>query len=204
MDSVEYCDVALYLLSIGNEGSIMNATVIKPLRLESLEDGVPVIPQQAAGFYKQNCMVCLDNQKHKSGVRLKVKHYDDSDVMFQVLWDDKVTDELRRAYADLVKATENAACTIALLIVREITDFTAIEQACRGTTIDYYLAYKDEIDDLIFNRAARLEASGILQKDESNTIDGRIKEKQKRLKPGLPTFIIVVEFSCPMSKVVKV
>jgi hypothetical protein len=177
---------------------------VRPLHLESLEDGIPVIPKQAAGFYKQNCMVCLDNQKHKSGVRLKVKHYDDSDVVFQVLWDNEVTDELRRSYADLVKATENAACAIALLIVREITDFTAIEQASRGTTIDYYLSYKEEIDDLIFNHAARLEATGILQEDESNTIDSRIKDKQRRLKPGLPTFIIVVEFSYPMSKVAKV
>jgi len=182
----------------------MNATIGKPLYLESLEDGIPVIPKQAAGFYKQNCMVCLDNQKHKSGVGLKVKHHDDSDAAFQVLWDDEVTDELRRAYADLVKATENAACAIALLIVREITDFTAIEQASRGTTIDYYLGYKEEIDDLIFNRAARLEVSGILQEDESNTVDTRIKDKQRRLKPGLPTFIIVVEFSYPMSKVAKV
>jgi len=182
----------------------MNDSVIRPLHLESLEDGIPVIPKQAAGFYKQNCMICLDNQRHKSGVRLKVKHYDDSDVVFQVLWDDEVTDELRRAYADLVRATENAACAIALLLVREITDFTAIEQASRGTTIDYYLSYREETDELIFNHAARLEVSGILQEDGSNTIDGRIKGKQRRLKPGLPTFIIVVEFSYPMSKVAKV
>lgn len=182
----------------------MNATIAKPLHLESLEDGIPVIPKQAAGFYKQNCIVCLDNQKHKNGVRLKVKHYDDSDVVFQVLWSDVVTDELRRAYADLVKATENAACAIALLIVREITNFTAIEQASRGTTIDYYLGYKEEINDLIFNNAARLEVSGILQEDESNTVDSRIRDKQRRLKPGISTFIIVVEFGYPTSKVAKV
>jgi len=181
----------------------MNATIGKPLHLESLEDGIPVIPKQAAGFYKQSCMVCLDNQQHKSGVRLKVKHHDNSDAAFQVLWDDEVTDELRRAYADLVKATENAACGMALLIVREITDFTAIEQASRGTTIDYYLGYKKEIDDLIFNHAARLEVTGILQENESNTVDSRVKDKQRRLKPGLPTLIIVVEFSYPMSRVAK-
>jgi hypothetical protein len=60
------------------------------------------------------------------------------------------------------------------------------------------------MDDLIFNYAARLEASGILREDESNTIDGRLNEKLKRLKPGLLTFIIIVEFSYPKSKVVKV
>jgi hypothetical protein len=182
----------------------MNDTLVKPLYLKSLGGGIPVIPKEAAGFYEQNCIVCLDNQGHKSGVRLDVQHYDDSNVAFQVFWDNEVTDELRRAYADLVKATENAACAIALLIVHEITDFIAIEQASRGTTIDYYLSHKDKMDDLIFNYAARLEASGILREDESNTIDGRLNEKLKRLKPGLLTFIIIVEFSYPKSKVVKV
>jgi hypothetical protein len=171
--------------------------------LESLERGIPVIPKQAAAFYKQNCMVCLDNQNHKSGVRLKVKYYDDSDVVFQVFWDGPMTNQLRQAYADLVRATENAACAMALLLVREITDFTAIQQAVRGTTIDYYLGYKEEIDDLIFNRVARLEVSGILREDDSNTIDNRIKAKLGRLKSGLPAFIFVVEFSCPMCKVAK-
>jgi len=181
----------------------MNDTLVKPLHLKSLGGGIPVIPKEAAGFYEQNCIVCFDNQGHKSGVRLKVKHFDDSDAVFQVLWDSEVTDDLRRAYADLVRATDNAACAIALLIVPEITDFTAVEQACRGTTIDYYLCHKDEINDLIFNHSARLEVSGILHENKSNTVDGRINEKVKRLKQGLLTFIVVVEFGYPRSKVVK-
>lgn len=172
------------------------------LRLESLDQGIPVIPRQAAGFYKLACMVCLDNQRHDSGVWLKVEHYDDSEVFLEVLWDDEVTDDVRRAYADLVKATESAACAMALLIVREITGFTAIEQASRGTTIDYYLGDRRGTDDLVFNTVARLEVTGILHANESNTVDGRISEKRRRLKPGLRTLITVVEFSHPMSKLV--
>jgi hypothetical protein len=147
-------------------------------------------------------MVCFDNQKHKSGVKLRVQCHNGLGVLFRVFWDGSITDELRRAYADLVSATENAACAMALLIVRETTDFTAVEQACRGTTIDYYLSHKDRTDELIFNYTARLEASGILCEDEPNTVDKRIREKLKRLKPGLPALIVVVEFSSPMSKVV--
>jgi hypothetical protein len=181
----------------------MNDTIVRPLYLKSLQNGIPVIPVEAAGFYQQSCMVCFDNQNHKSGVKLKVQHHDDSTVVFQVFWDGEVTEELRRAYADLVRTTENGACAIALLIVREITKFTAIEQAVRGTTIDYYLSYKEGQDNLLFNYAARLEATGILREDGTNTIDNRLKEKLNRLKPGLPTLIIVVEFSYPKSKVIK-
>ena len=180
----------------------MSTAAVKPLHLKSLHNGIPVIPKEAVGFYEQNCMVCFDNQKHSSGVQLNVQHYDDSFASFQVFWDGKVTEELRRAYADLVKTTEYAACAIALLLVRELTDFTAIEQATRGTTIDYYLANR-KMDDLIFNYAARLEATGILREDESNTVENRLEEKSKRLKPGLPTYIIVVEFSRPKSRVKK-
>jgi hypothetical protein len=180
----------------------MNKALVKSLNLRSLGDGIPVIPIEAIGFYQQNCMICFDSQQHRSGVTLTVHHKASSDTFFQVLWDGDVTDDLRRAYRDLVKATEIAACAIALLIIRENTDFSAFEQAARGTTIDYYLCYKKS-DELIFNYAARLEVSGILKEDASNTVGNRLKEKLKRLKPGLPCFIIVVEFSAPKSLVVE-
>lgn len=184
-------------------GLSMSAGSRKQLHLESLATGIPVIPEEAVGFYKHNCMVCLDSQNHHSGVKLKVFH-SDSYREFGICWNGEVTDELRRAYADLVRATDNAACAIALLIIREITEMTAVEQAIRGTTIDYYLSHKMQEDELIFNYAARLEVSGILRENESNTVNGRVKEKINRLKPGLCTYVIVVEFSNPMSKVVKV
>ena len=181
----------------------MSDGVVKDLYLESLASEIPAVPEEAVGFYKQNCMVCLGNQNHQSGVELKVLHSDSHDI-FAICWEGDVTDELRRAYADLVRATDNAACAIALLIIREITDMTAIEQAIRGTTVDYYLSHRQQSDELIFNRAARLEVSGILHENESNTINARISERKNRLKPGLPTYIIVVEFSNPISKVVEV
>ncbi|MDM8519458.1 hypothetical protein QUF64_05370 [Anaerolineales bacterium HSG6] len=174
------------------------------LNLESLENGIPVIPTGAAQFYKQNCMVCLYQHGHKSGVNLTVE-YQDTELVFTVSWLDEVDETLLRAYADLIRATDHAACGLALLLIRELTDYTAIEQACIGTTIDYYLVPKKTDGDLIFNDTARLEVSGILQENRANTVQARINQKQKRLKPslGLPTFIVVIEFSKPWSKVVK-
>ncbi len=184
--------------------------IAKTLTLESLANGIPVMPKEAVGFYKQNCLVCFHTQGHQSGVNLTV-HYGSSlneaeitPHSFAICWSGEVTSELLKAYRDLVRATDNAACAIALLLVRELTEFTAIEQACIGTTIDYYLVSKQHHDDLIFNQAARLEVSGILRENESNTVEARLKRKLNRLKlaRNLPTFIVVVEFSQPWAKMV--
>ncbi len=114
---------------------------------------------------------------------------------------------MRLSHADLQEAVEFAACAITFLVVPELTELTTLRQAVKGTTVDYYLVRKDEDDLLIFNDAARLEISGILTENESNSVESRIRDKLKRLKPDpsgvLPTFISIVEFSQPWSKVVE-
>ena len=72
--------------------------------------------------------------------------------------------------------------------------------------IDYYLVKQNQGDDLIFNHAARLEVSGILTENEDNTVENRIRQKIRRLKPenDLPCLIVVVEFGRPWSKMVEV
>lgn len=161
------------------------------------------IPKEAVGFYKQNCMVCLNSQGHQSGVNLPI-YYGNRNEIFEILWEDEVTEELIRAYGDLRRATDNAACALALQFINKITEYTVFEQSSIGTSIDYYLTRQKE-DTLIFNRAARLEVSGILKENEGNTVEGRISSKIKRLKDddNLPTFIIIVEFSNPWSKMVQ-
>lgn len=178
---------------------------IRKVTLESLSDRIPVIPGEAVGFYKQNCMVCFHLQSHKSGVILQAI-YKGKATLFEVEWTGDVTDQILGAYRELTRATDFAACALALILVRELTEFTAIEQSCLGTTIDYHLALQREENDLIFNRCARLEVSGILSENEGNTVDDRIRQKAKRLKPegNLPDLIAVVEFSKPWSKMVEV
>lgn len=184
----------------------MNNVTTKTLVIESLGPDVSVVPAEAVGFYKHNCMICFDKHGYQSGVGLKV-HHDNQNDTFRIYWEGTVTEELRRAYRDQNKATDFAACTIALLLVHCLTRFTAIEQSNVGTTIDYYLAPKVQDDTLIFNHTARLEVSGILEETKDNTVDGRIQDKIRRLKPdpmgNLPTFIIVVEFSQPWAKMVQ-
>lgn len=182
----------------------MNSGVIHKFSLESLADGIPAITHQALGFYKENCMVCFHRNGHRSGVGLRVR-YEDCNRLYEVCWSGDVTEQLLRNYSRVPRVTEDAACAIALLLVRELTEFTGVEMSSLGTTIDYYLAPQNQDKDLIFNRAARLEATGILEENEQNTVESRIKKKLRRLKPerDLPTFIVVVEFSKPWSKMVE-
>lgn len=184
----------------------MTADRVQSLTLESLGDRVPVITEEAVGFYKDNCMVCFENQGHTSGVRLEAR-WGDSCRVFEFHWSGQMTERLSRYYGALRRATENAACAIALLLVAELTRFTAVEQSSIGTTIDYYLACQDDLggEDLIFNHTARLEVSGILKESAANTVDHRIREKLRRLNPegDLPTLIAVVEFSRPWSRMVE-
>lgn len=172
--------------------------------LESLSETIPVIPSEAVGFYKQNCMVCFHLQSHRSGVILQVL-YDEKTTLFEIEWTGEVTEQLLGAYRETTRATDFGATALALIFVRELTDFTAIEQSCIGTTIDYYLVRKQQYSDLIFNHCARLEVSGILAENDRNTVDDRIRQKIRRLKPegDLPDFIAVVEFSKPWSKMVE-
>jgi len=180
---------------------------IKQLILDSLGNGIPAIDQELAGMMKKSAMVCLTHHQHKSGVRLSVES--EQIETCALYWTGEVTLEMLRQYAgttsDLkiyeptTRTTDDAACAIALLFIREKTTYTAFTKAAIGTTIDYYLASQESDSDLIFNKSeARLEVSGILKETPTNTSRIRLKQKQDRLlNEGIPTFIIIVEFSQP-------
>lgn len=181
----------------------MNTQKALVLNIDSLYKDIPVISKAASGFYKENCMVSFHLAGHSSGVRLAVV-YQETNHTFEVEWEGNITEQLINNYNDLEKVTEFAACTVALLLIRDITEYTTIRQSAKGTGIDYFLGTKNQSGDLIFNDTARLEVSGILKENEGNTVDQRIKSKINRLPDiFLPTVIVIVEFSQPWSKMVK-
>ena len=182
----------------------INMQAVRKFALESLNERIPVIPEEAVGFYKHNCMVCFHHNGHKAGVTLTV-NFNGTIWAFQVYWTGELTPQIEKAYREPKRATEFAACAITLILVRELTQYTAVEQSCIGTTIDYYLSLQAHTDDLIFNHTARLEVSGILVENEDNKVEDRIKRKIRRLKPkgDLLDLIAVVEFSKPWSKIIE-
>ncbi|MEB3337992.1 MAG: hypothetical protein VKJ46_11045, partial [Leptolyngbyaceae bacterium] len=84
----------------------------------------------------------------------------------------------------------------------KLTNLTVIERSRKGTGFDYWLGIQDSASILPFQRMARLEVSGI-RKGHQGQINARVKQKTEQTRPsdaqGLPAYIIVVEFSRPIS-----
>ncbi len=174
------------------------------LELSKLKAGLPGITPSLGEVLFETCLVCLDNQGHKSGINMQVRGISQANIPLQ--WDLPVTNQMRRSWADLPEATELAATGIALLLVLELTNYTVIQRSQKGTGIDYWLGSRAEDSSLPLRDVARLEVSGILKTDNENVITTRIQ--QKRVQTGisthpLPTYIVVVEFSRPLAYMVN-
>ena len=178
----------------------MEQSAIPALKLESLAEGVPVIFGGGHHWLIQKCVFSLDRQGHASGVILQVVQENAVDCAFSLIWELEVTAQLRKAHADSAESVEDSAKALSFLLIRELTPYTAVEQAQRGTTVDYFLSVKDRNDDLIFNNTARLEISGINVGDMKQ-VDARVKDKLDRLKDDhLPAYVVVVEHKAPLAK----
>ena len=173
-----------------NNGQILN--------LQDLGDGLPAVtPHYGAGLAEAGS-VCLEDQGHSHGVKLSVGGT--FSASFEVYWS-VVNDQMRRCWNDLEFTTEQGAYGIAFLVIRAMTDFTIIERSRKGTGFDYWLGYED--DDLPFSNKARLEVSGIRNGD-TQIINQRVRRKleQTNVSDGsLEAYVVVVEFSAPLSQV---
>jgi hypothetical protein len=108
-------------------------------------------------------------------------------------------------WADLQEATEYGAYGVAIIVALPLTDMPRVERSAKGPGVDYWVGDgKDERG--IFQRAARLEVSGILKGDEAK-IAARLKQKltqtERSDKTGLPAYVMIVEFGSPESRFVK-
>jgi len=147
-------------------------------------------------------MVCLDNQKHKSGIILKINGSLNGDII--LLWSDELTSQIKDTWNDLEETTEYGATYAAIIIVYFFTPLKVIKRSVKGTGFDYWLSEKED-EVYPFQEKARLEISGILKENKSGQIKSRVKEKIKQTEQSnnlkLPAYIVVVEFSTPKSEV---
>ena len=178
----------------------MDSYEVRELTLVQLENGLPGITHSFGGFMAQAGAICFDCQGHRNGVELRVDGT--FRARYKVYWQE-VTDQVRRSWRDLQEATEYAAYGVSILLILDLTQYTVIERSYKGTGFDYWLGEKG---DMLFQAAARLEATGILRGSDS-IVHGRLKAKRKQVKQSdallLPVFIVVVEFSTPLSHMVK-
>ena len=179
----------------------MNPIPTYNLMLNTLEEGCPGISEAWGKFLCEASTLCFESQSHPRGIELKV--HGSSNCSFKVHWENDIPDQARNAWDDKQELTEYGACGVAVLLILRLTDFTVIRRARKGTGVDYWLAHKNT--DKLFQDAARLEVSGIMNGD-ANAIKARVnrKRKQTQLSDGvLPAFIVVVEFSKPESHLVQ-
>ncbi|WP_293150519.1 MULTISPECIES: hypothetical protein [unclassified Microcoleus] len=172
---------------------------IQILNLQSLSQGLPAITPAFGAAIAEAGAICLTDEAHQPGVTLKVEG--EFSATFKLDWQ-PVTEQTRRCWNDEEYTTEQAAYGIAFLLILQLTNLTVIERSRKGTGFDYWLGSQNSATTLPFERMARLEVSGI-RKGTQGQINTRVKLKTEQTRTsdaqGLPAYIIVVEFSRPIS-----
>ncbi len=173
---------------------------IKNIELLSNTDfGSYILPNMYL-YYAEAAAICFEENNFHGAVNLKIENHEKEIALFQFKWS-TVNQQIKDMHNDLVYETEYGAYCIAFLIIHYLTDYKVIRRSKRKTGFDYWLGKKET--DYPFTDAARLEISGIL-KGNSTDIAHRIKVKKKQIKQSdsqnLPAYIIVTEFSKPISK----
>lgn len=177
----------------------MKKPQIAKLSLDDLMTGIPSLSPGVAISYAEAGAVCLDGQGHAIGIEMDVKG--SYAKRFSLDWPE-VTEQMKNSWHDDQVATENGACGVALLLVKELTDYSFVQRSRKSTGFDYWLG---STNNSLFQNMARLEVSGIRSGGE-NLISGRKNIKTKQIDKSnthLPGFVVIVEFGVPVSHVVK-
>ncbi len=180
-----------------------DAQVVDTIDLAELGQGIPALTVAAGTYLAEAAIVCFEDCGHMSGVLLAVRGSFDQGC--RVMWPYGTDERMRRCWNDPEYTTEHGACGVAILLVRRLTGFTAVQRARKGGGFDYWLAIEDDVEALPFQHAARLEVSGIRRGDPSDVSD-RVRKKRRQVRRSegyLPAYIAVVEFSKPTAHVEK-
>lgn len=143
--------------------------------------------------------ICLAGEGHPQNVVLLVRGDFEREFRLHRL---EVDEQMQRSYRFASTATEKGACAVAVLLVGELTSYTVIEEAAKGSHIDYWLAPPD---GFLFQGAARLEVSGLRRADEVS-VHNRVRMKRRQIERGaspLPGYVVVVEFGRPLAWVLR-
>ena len=174
---------------------------LEKLDLFELDKGAPAITPDWGASLRHCASICLEFNNHNTPVQLFVDG--DFSRPMALHWS-KITDQQRKTWADMQVTTENGACGVAILLIKQLTGLTVIERAKkREGGHDYWLGQED--DDPYFQRKDRLEVSGILNGSETD-INARVKQKLAQVESdGLikGCHIIITEFAKPVSRFIR-
>ncbi len=170
--------------------------------LHALDAGMPGITPAFGQYLRQAATVCLEERSHQPGVEMPVEGA--YVQRYIVSWSGATMQE-RRCLGDPEVATEHGAYGIAALLAVSLTGMTVIERSRKGTGFDFWLGPKKARGGL-FQKRTRLEISGVRDGDNGE-IKSRVRLKLDQTKQSdhlrLPAYVVVVEFSRPISHVAK-
>lgn len=170
--------------------------------LKTLHEEMPGITHHFGGSLLEATIVCLEEQDHMSGVRLTVQGKFNN--VIGLSWSDINDDQLRACWNDYQVTTEHGAYGIAILLIKSLTDLIVVERSRKGSGCDFWLGTKDD-DGFMFQKRKKLEISG-LRKGNDSQIKLRTNQKISQVEQYnglLPWYVVVVEFSRPLSQMEK-
>lgn len=163
-------------------------------------NNLPFLTEPIRKYMLEACLVVLSENSHtRNHILMKVLHTETHD--FTLILDDcELSPNALNSWDIENDATEKAAECIALLLFWRLTDHKSIIRSRRGTGFDYWIGDESEI---LFQKKARLEISGILKGDMS-LLERRFKEKSKQTDVSdswnYPAYISVTAFGQPLTK----
>jgi hypothetical protein len=101
--------------------------------------------------------------------------------------------------------TEYGAYGVGIIVALLLTGKSLVERSARTTGVDYWLSNRTN-EEGSFQRAARLEVSGILNGDEASImvrVKGKLLQTERSDDSGLPAYVAVIEFSRPEARLVE-
>jgi hypothetical protein len=153
-------------------------------------------------FLAEAASHCLRFHRHQNPIFLRITGDRTAAGMFA--WCDAA--ELGQAtWADLHEATEYGAYGVGIVVALRLTEKSRVERSVRGTGIDYWIG-DGASHDGPFQRAARLEISGILNGDEAKIAErlrGKLSQSERSNSSRLPAYIAVIDFARPEARVVQ-
>lgn len=174
----------------------MNSRIID---IKDITKGLPGLTPVSGQHLYEGCVICLSRHKHRNkGTVMEIEN--GSLTKRELVWEDIYNEQLDRTWADQFYATEHGAVCIAILIALQLTDYTVIEKSARKNGFDYWLGSND---DILFQRKARLEISGIFKAEERDLkkrYNIKVKQTDSSDDLQIPAYIGIVEFSKPYAK----
>jgi hypothetical protein len=173
---------------------------IKKIELVNTADYGSYILPNMYSYYAEAAAICLEDNNFYGDVSLHIEG--EQTATFHLTWN-RLNEQIKDMHNDLIYETEYGAYCIAFLIIHHLTDYKIIRRSKRKTGFDYWMSHK--VSDYPFDETARLEVSGILNGNAAD-IKRRLKEKQAQVKQSddyeIPVYIVVTEFSKPVSNIV--